>query len=151
VSTSAGSFTITLTDAGNRDAVNNFVVLSNYRYYEGTAFHSVSPQGIVGGDANGEPPGTGSPGYVIPWTGDTADRALPRQVYLAPGFGGGLTGQLVIGVKGGPAIAGLVFIGGVTDGFDSAVQSIVAAGTGDPPTRPISITAVSVSESAVQR
>jgi len=151
VSTSAGSFTITLTDAGNRDAVNNFVVLSNYRYYEGTAFHSVSPQGIVGGDANGEPPGTGSPGYVIPWTGDTADRALPRQVYLAPGFGGGLTGQLVIGVKGGPAIAGLVFIGEVTDGFDSAVQSIVAAGTGDPPTRPISITAVSVSESAVQR
>ncbi len=151
VGTSAGSFTITLTDTGNRDAVNNFVVLSRYRYYEGTSFHAVTAQRILGGDANGDPVGTGTPGYLVPWSDPTTDRPRPRQVYLAPGFGGGVNSQLVIGVTGGASISGLVRIGEVTDGFDSAVQAIVAAGVGDPPARPITITAVLVSDSAVQR
>jgi len=46
--------------------VNNFVVLALYHYYDGTVFHRAIPGYIVqGGDANGHPPGTGSPGYTI--------------------------------------------------------------------------------------
>jgi cyclophilin family peptidyl-prolyl cis-trans isomerase len=64
--TSVGSFRVALDAARAPVTVNNFVVLALYHYYDGTIFHRAIPGYIVqGGDANGHPPGTGSPGYTI--------------------------------------------------------------------------------------
>jgi cyclophilin family peptidyl-prolyl cis-trans isomerase len=64
--TSAGSFRVALDAAKAPVTVNNFVVLALYHYYDGTIFHRAIPGYIVqGGDANGHPPGSGSPGYTI--------------------------------------------------------------------------------------
>jgi len=64
--TSAGNFRVALDAASAPVTVNNFVVLALYHYYDGTTFHRAIPGYIVqGGDANGNPPGTGNPGYTI--------------------------------------------------------------------------------------
>jgi cyclophilin family peptidyl-prolyl cis-trans isomerase len=64
--TTAGDFTVTLDAARAPVTVNNFVVLAEYHYYDGTIFHRVIPGYVVqGGDATGSPPGTGHPGYTI--------------------------------------------------------------------------------------
>ncbi len=64
--TSVGAFTVDLDAQAAPVTVNNFVVLAEYHYYDGTTFHRVIPDYLVqGGDANGKPPGTGSPGYTI--------------------------------------------------------------------------------------
>ncbi len=64
--TSVGTFQVTLDAQSAPVTVNNFVVLAEYHYYDGTTFHRVIPDYVVqGGDANGTPPGTGSPGYTI--------------------------------------------------------------------------------------
>ena len=58
--------TVTLDAARAPVTVNNFVVLAEYHYYDGTTFHRVIPDYVVqGGDATGSPPGTGNPGYTI--------------------------------------------------------------------------------------
>ncbi len=64
--TSVGTFRVDLDAQSAPVTVNNFVVLAEYHYYDGTTFHRVIPDYVVqGGDANGTPPGTGSPGYTI--------------------------------------------------------------------------------------
>lgn len=64
--TSVGTFEADLDAQAAPVTVNNFVVLAEYHYYDGTTFHRVIPGYVVqGGDANGKPPGTGSPGYTI--------------------------------------------------------------------------------------
>ena len=64
--TSVGTFQVDLLAQAAPVTVNNFVVLAEYHYYDGTTFHRVIPDYVVqGGDANGKPPGTGSPGYTI--------------------------------------------------------------------------------------
>ena len=64
--TTEGAFSVTLDAAQAPVTVNNFVVLALYHYYDGTTFHRAIPGFIVqGGDPNGHPPGTGSPGYTI--------------------------------------------------------------------------------------
>ena len=64
--TSAGDFTVNMDPSVAPVTVNNFVVLALYHYYDGTTFHRAIPGYIVqGGDANGNPPGTGNPGYTI--------------------------------------------------------------------------------------
>lgn len=67
VVTTKGSFTIDLLEDEAPLTVNNFVVLSRYRFYDGVPFHRIVT-GFVNqtGDATGDPPGTGGPGYTIP-------------------------------------------------------------------------------------
>jgi peptidylprolyl isomerase/peptidyl-prolyl cis-trans isomerase B (cyclophilin B) len=67
IETSKGPLRVLLHDETAREAVNNFVVLARYHYYEGAPFTIVAPRGILqAGDPNGEPPGTGGPGYLLP-------------------------------------------------------------------------------------
>jgi cyclophilin family peptidyl-prolyl cis-trans isomerase len=65
--TTAGSFTMTLDAQLAPRTVNNFVVLSRYRYYEGVPFHRVVPGFVIqAGDGDGNPDGSNDLGYVIP-------------------------------------------------------------------------------------
>lgn len=66
VETNQGQFTIELDATKAPLTVNNFVVLARYHYYEGVSFHRIIPNFVVqGGDAVGEPLGTGGPGYAF--------------------------------------------------------------------------------------
>lgn len=67
VKTDVGSFTIKLLTASAPVAVNNFVFLSRYHFYDSTIFHRVIP-GFM--DQGGDPTGTGSGGPGYSWTGN---------------------------------------------------------------------------------
>lgn len=57
--TSLGDFTVRMDAASSYAAVNNFVFLTQWNYYNGTFFHRVIPGFVVQG---GDPTGTGSGG-----------------------------------------------------------------------------------------
>ncbi len=62
VKTTAGTFVIRLDAAASPAAVNNFVFLARYHFYDGIIFHRVIPGFVVqGGDPTGT--GAGGPGY----------------------------------------------------------------------------------------
>lgn len=64
VNTDLGDFVITLDAVNAPKTVNNFVVLARYHYFDGVLFHRIIPGFVIqGGDATGDPPGTGDPGY----------------------------------------------------------------------------------------
>jgi cyclophilin family peptidyl-prolyl cis-trans isomerase len=65
-STSHGEFTATLDAQTAPTTVNNFVVLSRYRYYDGVPFHRIVPGFVVqAGDGDGAPWGNNDLGYSI--------------------------------------------------------------------------------------
>jgi peptidyl-prolyl cis-trans isomerase B (cyclophilin B) len=65
VHTSRGDFTLRLDPRAAPVTVNNFVYLSQNRFYDGLTFHRVVPGFVVqGGDPDGN--GTGGPGYKLP-------------------------------------------------------------------------------------
>ena len=60
--TSKGTMTIALDPAAAPKAVNNFVVLARYHYFDGIVFHRIIPGFVLqGGDPEGT--GRGGPGY----------------------------------------------------------------------------------------
>ncbi len=73
VVTDKGTVTIELDASRAPNTVNNFVSLARYHFYDGVAFHRIIPGFMIqGGDAVGEPAGTGGPGYQF-------DDELPQE------------------------------------------------------------------------
>ena len=71
MTTDAGEVTIELDAKQAPETVNNFVVLSRYKYYDGLTFHRVIKDFMAqGGDPSGD--GSGGPGYEF-------DDELPEQ------------------------------------------------------------------------
>ena len=67
IKTSRGDFTVSSMPPAAPKTVNSFVFLARNHYYDGVTFHRIIPGFVVqGGDANGNPPGTGGPGYTVP-------------------------------------------------------------------------------------
>jgi cyclophilin family peptidyl-prolyl cis-trans isomerase len=70
--TSLGDIVVQMPAASSFAAVNNFVFLANYQFFNGTFFHRVMPGFVVQG---GDPTGTGSGGaHLLPgysFTGNT--------------------------------------------------------------------------------
>jgi cyclophilin family peptidyl-prolyl cis-trans isomerase len=67
LATSAGSVVATLTAAKTPIAVNNFVVLARYHYYDGAAFFLTEPRvdGLVGGNPKTQSLADPGPGYSV--------------------------------------------------------------------------------------
>jgi cyclophilin family peptidyl-prolyl cis-trans isomerase len=68
VVTDVGAFVIQMPAAYSLTAVNNFIFLARYHFYDSTIFHRVIPGFAVQG---GDPTGTGSGGPGYSWTGNT--------------------------------------------------------------------------------
>jgi cyclophilin family peptidyl-prolyl cis-trans isomerase len=67
ISTSKGDLTMQLNPEQAPNAVNNFVVLSRYHYYDGQPFTTIVPRQSASVEALfANPPGVSSPGYTLP-------------------------------------------------------------------------------------
>lgn len=134
--TDVGIITIDLDTAKSPNAVNNFVFLARYHFFDGLAFHRVIPDLLVqGGDPKGD--GIGGPGYTIP------DDELPRsaRAYTAGSVvmhssgadPGGSQFFIVVSEEGGKRLAKPTHsaFGRVVDGLD-VVRKIASDG-GPPP------------------
>ncbi len=151
--TTAGTFTVALDAAQAPVTVNNFVVLAEYHYYDGSTFHRVIPDYVVqGGDPTGKPPGTGSPGYTI------ADE-LPASLsdYVA--------GSVAMANTGAPNSGGSQFFiwvgpqklpsptyslfGQVSQGMD-VVRKIATGGSASgTPAHPVTITSIAIGQASL--
>ena len=145
VETSAGSFTVALDPKTAPHTVNNFVVLSRYHFYDGIPFHRIVPGFVVQG---GDPTGTGSggPGYTfadeLPASKDTYKAGTLAMANSGPDTNGSQF-FVVLDPSGldGPKYS---IFGQVTDGFDTTVKALEAAGqAGQTPT----ITKITITES----
>ena len=151
VETSRGTFTVLLDAAAAPKAVNSFVFLARNKYYEGVTFHRIIPGFVVqGGDAVGDPPGTGGPGYTFADELPTGEGPFYEVGSLAMANSGANTNGsqffVVTGDQGANLPASYTNFGTVTGGMD-VVMAIEATGTAEgTPSETTTITKVTISE-----
>lgn len=148
--TNCGSFTIRLDQTLAPKTAASLVSLAESGFFDATRFHRVVPGFVVqGGDPTGT--GTGGPGYKtvdVPPPGSTYTEgvvAMAKAGFEPPGTSGSQF-FVVTGADAGlpPEYA---IVGTVTDGLDT-VKLIDGLGIGDgPPTEPVVVEKVTVSES----
>jgi cyclophilin family peptidyl-prolyl cis-trans isomerase len=153
--TTLGTFTADLDPKLAPAAVNNFVFLSRYHYYDGAPFHRIIKDFVIqGGDATGNPLGTGGPGYTIaeeiPQPAAGAKAYQVGSLAMAHTDAPNSTGSqffVVTGTAGTNLPAKYSLFGQVTDGID-VVHAIEALPTTskDFPTQEIYITSVTITE-----
>jgi cyclophilin family peptidyl-prolyl cis-trans isomerase len=144
VITDVGTFVIKLTTATSPVAVNNFVFLARYHFYNGITFHRAMPNFMIQG---GDPTGTGQGGAGYHFTGNTppsscvakSDCYATGDVALANSGAPSSDGsQFFVIVPGGASQLSDLYtvIGQVTSGM-SVVEKIAADGdsadNGQPP------------------
>ncbi len=81
VVTDAGTFVMRMPAAASPAAVNNFVFLARYHYFDGVVFHRVIPGFVVQG---GDPTGTGSGGPGYSFTGNTPPKSCTAKANCYP-------------------------------------------------------------------
>jgi cyclophilin family peptidyl-prolyl cis-trans isomerase len=153
VETNKGTFTVALDPAKAPLAVNNFVALARYHYFDDTPCHRIIMGFVVQcGDPTGK--GTGGPGYEF---ADELPQAGEYKVgSLAMANSGANTNGsqffIITGDQGAQLPPNYSLFGQVTDGFDTTVKAMEAAANPDasangvPPTEPITITKVTITE-----
>lgn len=152
ISTSRGDFTVDLYDDLAPKAVNSFVFLARHHYFDGVAFHRIIPGFVVqGGDANGDPPGTGGPGYTFQDELPTEGPPYYEVGSLAMANSGPDTNGsqffVVTGEQGVALPASYTLFGQVIGGMD-VVAAIEATGTqGGSPSEETTIESVTITES----
>jgi len=148
VDTSYGAFTIELDAAKAPLTVNNFIVLSRYGFYDGAPFHRIIPGFVIqGGDAVGNPLGTGNPGYAVDDELPAAGEYEIGSVAMA-NSGANTNGSqffVITGDNGAALPPQYSLFGAVTDGLD-VVMAIEGTQTtvGDAPVDEIIINSVTV-------
>ncbi len=153
VVTDHGAFTIELATAESPINVNNFVVLSRYRYYEGTSCHRILTDFVVqcgrpGDDEN-------APGYTVPdelpAAGSYAEGVVAMANKSTPNTAGGQF-FVITGDQGASLPPEYTILGRVVEGYDTTIAALEAL-AGDPVTNgtptlePISIESVTITES----
>jgi len=151
--TSEGSFTADLAADAAPETVNNFVVLSRYRYYDGVPFHRVVPGFVIqAGDGDGAPWGNNDLGYEF---GDElpADSSAYADYSLAMANSGPDTNGsqfFVVLPGGGSQLQPLYsFFGQVTEGQEvvDAIGALGNPGSADgAPTRSVLIDTIAITE-----
>jgi len=149
--TNLGAITAELDATKAPNTVNNFVYLSRYHYYDGTAFHRIiSDFMIQGGDPTGDPPGSGGPGYTIeeevPAEGEYQVGSLAMAKRTAPGTTGAQF--FIVTGSAGEALPPIYSLfGQVTEGLD-VVEAIEALPTGerDFPTEEIVVNSITITQ-----
>jgi cyclophilin family peptidyl-prolyl cis-trans isomerase len=151
MTTTCGTITMALDAKEAPKTVNSFVFLARHHFYDGLSFHRVVPDFVVqGGDPKGD--GTGGPGYKLP-------TEPPKNGYTAGSVamanaGAGTTGSqffLTWTASGAKELGGPPYLysilGQITKGLD-VVKTMGSLATGDgPPSHPLYIFKVSISES----
>lgn len=152
VETSKGEFEVTLDPKIAPKAVNSFVFLARNHYYDGVTFHRIIPGFVVqGGDATGNPPGTGGPGYEFADELPKGSAPYYKIGSLAMANSGPNTNGSQFFVVTGDQGAGLdpnyTLFGEVTKGMD-VVKAIEATGTtSGTPSSETKMTKVTITES----
>ena len=151
ISTTKGDLKVQLNPEQAPNAVNNFVVLSRYHYYDGQPFTSIIPRQSAGVAAIFEnPAGVTSPGYTLPEeVPDVGQIFVPGSVAMIPeqgapsdGYGGAF---LIATFELAPGIPQQVTQFGIMlDGQDVLIALEGAASQSGEPTEVITITSVAV-------
>jgi cyclophilin family peptidyl-prolyl cis-trans isomerase len=151
VTTNKGEFTIALDPDSAPVAANNFVFLARNGYYDDTPCHRIIPGFVVQcGDPTGT--GTGGPGYTIvdepPEPGQYQIGSIAMAKTVQPDSAGSQF-FIITGSDGAALPPEYALFGQVTEGFESTVEAMAAAGTpGDGvPSEPIEIQSVRIVES----
>jgi cyclophilin family peptidyl-prolyl cis-trans isomerase len=152
VSTTCGTFDITLAAKIAPMTANSFVFLAQHHFYDGLTFHRLVPGFVIqGGDPKGD--GTGGPGYELA-TEPPKDGYQQGSVAMA-NAGAGTTGSqffVTVSANGAKELGGPPYLysdlGTVTKGFD-VIQKLMtfAPATDGPPTRPLYMFKVTITES----
>jgi cyclophilin family peptidyl-prolyl cis-trans isomerase len=152
VTTNMGAYTVQLDAKAAPTTVNNFVVLARYHYFDSTLCHRAIPGFMVQcGDPTGS--GSGGPGYTI------ADELPKAGAYKIGSLAMANTGSantgssqffLITGSEGVALPATYSLFGQTTDGLDTTVKALDAAGNpannGVPPLKQIVILSVAITE-----
>lgn len=151
-STTEGDFTAQLAVDEAPLAVNNFVVLSRYRYYEGVPFHRIVPGFVIqAGDGDGAPWGSNELGYSfedeLP---DGADAYSDYSLAMANAGPDTNGSQFFVVLPGGGELLQPLYsyFGQVVEGTD-VVDAIGALGNAaQEPTRAVLINSITIHEDA---
>jgi cyclophilin family peptidyl-prolyl cis-trans isomerase len=150
VTTNKGEFTIVLDPDSAPVATNNFVFLARNGYYDDTPCHRIIPGFVVQcGDPTGT--GTGGPGYTIvdepPEPGRYQIGSIAMAKTVQPDSAGSQF-FIITGRAGAALPPEYALFGQVTEGLDSTVAAMAAAGTPGEgvPSEPIEIQSVRIVE-----
>jgi len=154
VLTNKGEFTIVLDALQAPLAVNSFVTLARYHYFDGTTCHRAIKDFVVQcGDPTAT--GTGGPGYAF--ADELPSAGSYRLGSLAMANSGPNTNGsqffIITGEQGAALPPSYTLFGQVTNGLDSTVPALNAASNQDPaangvpPAETLQIISVTISES----
>jgi cyclophilin family peptidyl-prolyl cis-trans isomerase len=149
VTTNQGEFTIALDPESAPVAANNFVFLARNQYFDDTVCHRIIPNFVVQcGDPTAT--GTGGPGYTIvdepPAPGEYQIGSVAMAKTLEPDSAGSQF-FIITGSDGAALPPEYALFGQVTDGLETTVEALAAAGSPDGvPTEPIEIQSIRIVE-----
>ncbi len=154
VTTNMGTYSAVLDAAKAPGAVNNFVSLARNKYFDGTTCHRAIPGFMV---QCGDPTATGSggPGYKFADEFPAAGEYKIGSLAMA-NSGANTNGSQFFVITGDQGVAlspNYTLFGQVTDGLDTTVTALDAAGNDDPssngvpPLEEIKIDSITITES----
>ncbi len=148
--TTEGSFTATLASDVAPKAVNNFVVLSRYHYFDGVPFHRIISDFVIqAGDGDGEPWGNNDLGYSFEDELPKDSSAYKDYSLAMANSGPNTNGSqfFVVLPGGGPKLApSYTMFGQVTEG-QNVIDAIGALNDGaENPTKVVLINSVKINE-----
>ena len=150
VTTNKGELTIALDPGSAPVAANNFVFLARNQYFDDTVCHRIIPNFVVQcGDPTAT--GTGGPGYTIidepPAAGQYQIGSIAMAKTLQPDSAGSQF-FIITGSDGASLPPEYALFGQVTDGLDTTVVAMAAAGSPDgSPIEPIEIQSIRIVQS----